>query len=65
MLVGKDLRMMDAFWHMLCQQDSRPDRRWYLGDVGYSLTNQVLVPYRGTHYHLKEWGQANERCYFI
>ncbi|TPX70968.1 hypothetical protein CcCBS67573_g06376 [Chytriomyces confervae] len=51
--------------HALSTGFKIPDGRWYLADAGYSLTNQVLVPYRGTRYHLKEWGQANERYYFI
>ena len=32
---------------------------WYwLGDAGYSNSEHVLVPYRGTRYHLKEQHQA-------
>ena len=28
--------------------------KYYLGDAGYSLTKNVLTPYRGTRYHLRE-----------
>ncbi|KAJ8577787.1 hypothetical protein ON010_g1419 [Phytophthora cinnamomi] len=28
---------------------------YVLADAGYALTNQVLTPYRGVRYHLKEW----------
>jgi hypothetical protein len=35
--------------------------KYYLGDCGYSLSRLVLVPYRGVRYHLKEWGQGNEK----
>lgn len=38
-----------------------PDGYFYLGDAGYALSRKVLTPYRGVRYHLKEWGQGNER----
>jgi hypothetical protein len=31
-----------------------PSKKYWLGDAGYSNSNTVLVPYRGTRYHLKE-----------
>jgi hypothetical protein len=31
-----------------------PPGKYYLGDSGYSLSWQVLTPYRGVRYHLKE-----------
>jgi len=31
-----------------------PEKKYWLGDAGYSNTNTVLAPYRGTRYHLKE-----------
>lgn len=44
-----------------------PSGLFDLGDAGYGLTTEVLTPYRGVRYHLREWGQANERydmrCY--
>lgn len=33
--------------------------KYYLGDAGYALSKNILTPYRGTRYHLKEWGQSN------
>ena len=35
--------------------------KYYLGDAGYGLSKHVLTPYRGVRYHLKEWGNANQR----
>lgn len=35
--------------------------KFYLGDGGYVLTSTVLIPYRGTRYHLKEWALGNCR----
>ncbi|KAF4137923.1 DDE superfamily endonuclease [Phytophthora infestans] len=32
-----------------------------LGDAEYGLTTEVMTPYRGVRYHLKEWGQTEER----
>jgi hypothetical protein len=31
-----------------------PPGKYWLGDAGYANTDTVLVPYRGTRYHLKE-----------
>ena len=39
-----------------------PDGRFYLGDAGYPNSASLIVPYRNTRYHLKEWGQGNHRC---
>jgi DDE superfamily endonuclease len=30
--------------------------------LGYALTPQFLTPYRGVHYHLKEWAQVLDGC---
>ncbi|KAF4137045.1 DDE superfamily endonuclease [Phytophthora infestans] len=38
-----------------------PSELFDLGDAGYGLTTEVLTPYRCVRYHLREWGQANER----
>ncbi|KAL5538384.1 hypothetical protein UlMin_046122 [Ulmus minor] len=40
---------------------------YYLVDAGYSNAEDFLSPYRGTRYHLKEWGQripSNREEYF-
>jgi hypothetical protein len=34
---------------------------YYLGDAGFPLCDALLVPYRGVHYHLQEWGRAPQR----
>lgn len=36
-----------------------PIGKYYLGDAGYANSEGVMVPYRGTRYHLKEQRQAN------
>ena len=37
-----------------------PKGYYYLADAGYTDIKNLLVPYRSTRYHLKEWG--SERC---
>jgi hypothetical protein len=36
-----------------------PDNKYYLADTGYLNTDNLLSPYRGVRYHLKEWGGDN------
>ena len=38
-----------------------PDGKYYLADAGFPMSQQLLIPYRGTRYHLKEWGRAGTR----
>lgn len=38
-----------------------PDGCYYLGDAGYSNRTYLMVPYCGTRYHLKEWGEVGAR----
>lgn len=35
-----------------------PEGRFYLADAGFGMCDSLLVPYRGTRYHLQEWGRA-------
>src|SRR6266576_6376949 len=35
-----------------------PEGWYYLADAGFPHCNQLLVPYRGVHYHLAEWGRV-------
>jgi hypothetical protein len=42
-----------------------PKDRYYLADVAYANCNALLVPYQGVRYHLREWGQGNERCVYL
>jgi DDE superfamily endonuclease len=35
--------------------------KYYLGDAGFPASDKLLVPYRGTRYHLCEWGLADEQ----
>ena len=38
-----------------------PENRYYVGDAGYGLKENVLPPYRGYMYHLKEWQSSHKR----
>jgi hypothetical protein len=38
-----------------------PSKKYWLGDAGYSNSETVLVPYRGTRYHLKEQRLAKKK----
>lgn len=48
-----------------------PRGKYYLGDagaliydcsdIGYALSTQILTPFRGVRYHLKEWSQSGEQ----
>jgi hypothetical protein len=39
-----------------------PEGKYYLVDAGYPNTDALLAPYQGVRYHLKEWGNAREKC---
>jgi hypothetical protein len=32
-----------------------PPGKYYLADAGFPACDLLLIPYRGVHYHLKEW----------
>ena len=66
-----DSRVLDSAFH---GDFSVPNGKYYLADagtsvrtpeilmIGYGLSTEVLTPYRGVRYHLKEWSQiANAR----
>ena len=38
-----------------------PEGKYLLADLGYPSRPTLLVPYRGTRYHLAEWGRASVR----
>lgn len=38
-----------------------PEGKYFLADAGFPTCDALLVPYRGKRYHLREWGQANQR----
>lgn len=38
-----------------------PPGKYFLADAGFSNCDTLLVPYRETRYHLKEWGRAAEK----
>jgi hypothetical protein len=40
---------------------SIPRGKFYLGDAGFPCCDALMVPYRGVHYHLHEWGLVKER----
>eukprot|EP00644_Phytophthora_capsici_P018499 jgi/Phyca11/130735/e_gw1.97.16.1 len=35
-----------------------PQHYYVLGDEGYGLSDQILTPFRGVRYHLKEWARS-------
>jgi hypothetical protein len=41
--------------------------KYYLADAGFPTCESLIIPFRGTRYHLAEWGRANLRyvLYFI
>jgi len=38
-----------------------PNGKYYLVDVGYPNCDQLVVPYRGVCYHLREWKQGHQQ----
>ena len=46
---------------MLRKGFSIPAGKMYFGDAGYGLTLNVITPYRGVRYHLREWSLGNQR----
>jgi hypothetical protein len=38
-----------------------PPNKYWLGDAGYANSDTILVPYRGTRYHLKEQINAGKK----
>lgn len=38
-----------------------PEGKYYLADAGFAGCDALLVPYRGTHYHLREWSAGRNR----
>ncbi len=52
----------DGFVFRLCSQfwTKIPAANFYLGDAGFTLSKNVLTPYRGTRYHLREWAPEAE-----
>jgi hypothetical protein len=33
--------------------------KYYLADAGFTICGSLVIPFRGVHYHLAEWGQAD------
>ena len=40
---------------------SIPKGKYYLADAGYVLSDELLLPYSGVRYHLREWEVGNRR----
>ena len=40
-----------------------PEGCYYLADAGFPSCDVLLVPYREVWYHLREWGNANQRSW--
>ncbi|KIJ26293.1 hypothetical protein M422DRAFT_133398, partial [Sphaerobolus stellatus SS14] len=37
------------------------DSKYFLGDAGFPICRELLVPYRGVRYHLREWEKAGKQ----
>lgn len=40
-----------------------PEGFVYVADAGFPTCKQLLVPYRGQRYHLREWRASNQRYF--
>jgi hypothetical protein len=49
------------FMHARLMDFLIPQGKFYLADAGFAHCDALLVPYRGIHYHLAEWGRAGVR----
>ena len=38
-----------------------PSGKYFLADAGFASCRELLVPYRGVRYHLREWAAAGKR----
>jgi len=38
-----------------------PPQKYYLADARFPICDALLIPMRGEHYHLAEWGRAAQR----
>lgn len=63
LLVGREGSTSDSYLFEIARSTSFavPEGCYYLADAGFSSCDVLLVPYRGVHYHLWEWGAANQR----
>ena len=41
-----------------------PSGKYLVADAGFSNCEKLLVPYRETRYHLKEWGRQSEKYFY-
>jgi hypothetical protein len=41
-----------------------PKGKYLLADAGYAHCDELLTPYCGIRYHIKEWGRVKLRCIF-
>lgn len=63
-LAGWDGSVTDSFLYADARINDLPvpAGRYYLGDAGFPLCPSMLIPYRSTRYHLREWALGNARC---
>ncbi|KAF0775950.1 hypothetical protein AaE_000350 [Aphanomyces astaci] len=55
---SSDGRVLDD---ALTEGFSIPNGKMFLGDAGYELKTNLMTPYRGVRYHLREWSASNQR----
>ena len=54
-----DVRVLYSALNLKYKAFEPPAGKYFLGDAGYFNRKYLLVPYRGTRYHLKEWNSSD------
>lgn len=62
-LLGWDGSQTDSFIYSDAHVNDLPIPAgyYYLGDAGFPQCPQVLIPYCGVRYHLREWAAGNSK----
>lgn len=63
-LSGWEGSAADAHVYQSARTSSLPaiPGKYYLGDAGFGSCDAILIPYRETRYHLREWQLGNSGC---
>jgi len=62
-IAGADGRMHDTtlFENAITKGFDVPEDRFYIADAGFGLRKGILIPYRGTRFHLQEWRELDRQ----
>jgi len=62
-----DQRWTQQCFTMLASQISISQQvdRYYLADAGFPICDALIIPKQGVHYHLAEWGRAQQRGAYL